>query len=214
MIVASDLEGTLTTGETWRGIRAYLLAHGRLHDFYGFFATQLPEFIGGKIGLIPKREFQNRWTAKIMRLFANLSEAEFTAVATWVAQNELLPKIRPKVLQLLQEHQKTGARVILASGTYHPVLAAVAGHYGFEAIGTPLELQNGKLTGRVLGQISVGATKKHKLELALSGQGLDIAYGDTMPDLPMLELAERAFVVRGNDAALEAVAVARGWGIV
>ncbi|MFN3266195.1 MAG: HAD family hydrolase [Deinococcales bacterium] len=214
MIVASDLEGTLTTGETWRGIRAYLVAHGRSSDFYGFFASQFPEFLGSKLRLVPKREFQNRWTARIIRLFSNLPETEFMAVAAWVARNELLPKIRPNVLKLLQDHQKTGARVILASGTYQPVLAAVAGEYGFEAIGTPLEVHNGKLTGRVVGQISVGAEKKHKLEAVLAGQPLALAYGDTMPDLPMLELAERAFVVRGKDAALEAVAQERGWGLL
>jgi HAD superfamily phosphoserine phosphatase-like hydrolase len=211
VIIASDLEGTLTTGETWRGIRAYLLAHGRGGQFYGFFASQLSTFVGSKLGLVAKREFQNRWTARIMGLFAGISQAEFELVAAWVAEHELLPKIRPNVLKLLQDHKQAGARVILASGTYQPVLAAVAEHFGFEALGTPLELAGGKLTGKVVGEISVGTEKKRKLEQALLGQKLDLAYGDTMPDVPMLEMATKACVVCGADAALEALAQSRGW---
>jgi HAD superfamily phosphoserine phosphatase-like hydrolase len=213
MIVASDLEGTLTTGETWRGIRAYLKAFGRNGDFYGFFASQMPEFLGSKFGLIPKREFQNRWTARIMRLFAGMSEAEFMAVATWVAEHEILPKIRPNVLKLLQAHQQSGARVVLASGTYQPVLEVVAGRFDFEALGTRLEVVGGKLTGKVA-TISVGEEKKRQLEAALLGQQLDVAYGDTMPDVPMLELAKSALVVRGADTTLEALARKNAWHLL
>jgi phosphoserine phosphatase len=214
MIVASDLEGTLTTGETWRGIRAYLKAFGRNADFYGFFASQMPEFLGSKLGLIAKREFQNRWTARIMRLFAGMTEAEFVAVATWVAEHELLPKIRPNVLKLLQAHQQAGARVLLASGTYQPVLEVVAGRFGFEALGTRLEVLGGKLTGSVVGEINVGVIKQSSLEHALAGQVLDFAYGDTLPDAPMLQAAKSAFVVCGNDASLERLAANSGWHLL
>jgi HAD superfamily phosphoserine phosphatase-like hydrolase len=214
MMIASDLEGTLTTGETWRGIRAYLSTHGRKGEFYGFFASQLPEFLGSKLGLVAKREFQNRWTARILRLFTGISETEFAGIAAWVAEHELLPKIRPTVLKRLQAHQQAGARVILASGTYQPVLEAVAGQFGFEALGTPLEIKNSKLTGRIVGEISVGAAKKRRLEQALLGQTLEAAYGDTLPDAPMLDLAKTAFVVPGNDAALEALAAAKGWQVL
>jgi phosphoserine phosphatase len=213
MIVASDLEGTLTTGETWRGVRAYLFLHHRKADFWWFFISQLPEFIGSKLGLISKREFQNRWTANIMRLFAGLTEKEFQQIATWIAENELLPKVRRNVLSELEMAKQNGSRVILASGTYQPVLEAFAAAFGFEALGTPLELHQGRLTGKVIGQIRVGSQKRFGLENFLAGEVLTTAYGDTMPDLPMLELAQQAIVVSG-DAALEAVALERGWRVI
>jgi phosphatidylglycerophosphatase C len=146
-------------------------------------------------------------------LFAGMTQAEFMAVAAWVAEHELLPKIRPNVLKLLQAHQQAGARVILASGTYQPVLEVVARRFGFEALGTRLEVVDGKLTGKVA-DISVGAVKKAQLEAALFGQQLDVAYGDTMPDVPMLEFAKSALVVRGNDVALESLAHKRGWQLL
>ena len=212
-IIASDLEGTLTTGETWRGLRAYLEKHGRKADFQLFFASQILGFGAAKLGLMPKREFQNRWTAKIMRLFAGQTLEQFQEIAAWIAEHQLLPKARRSVLSELEVARDQGARVILASGTYQPVLEAFAKPFGFEAIGTPLESKNGLLTGRVLGAINVGFEKRHKLEQLLAGQKLDTAYGDTMPDIPMLEMAGQAIVASG-DSALEQTAQARGWRVV
>lgn len=212
-MIASDLEGTLTVGETWRGIRAYLEQHNRKTDFWLFFLSQLPQFLSSKLGLISKREFQNRWTAKIMRLFAGLSTEEFKTIATWVAENELLPKVRSGVLQELEIAKKNGSRVIVASGTYQPVLEAFAARFGFEALGTPIETRDGKLTGQVIGEVRVGMQKRLGLELFLAGQVLTKAYGDTMPDIPMLELAVEAIVASG-DSDLEAEAKARGWRII
>jgi HAD superfamily phosphoserine phosphatase-like hydrolase len=212
-IIASDLEGTLTTGETWRGLRAYCEQHKRKSDFQGFFLTQMPGFIGAKIGLIPKREFQNRWTANVMRLFVGVTLEEFKHIAIWIAEHELLPKVRSSVLSELQTAKQQGARVILASGTYQPVLEAFAQPFGFEAIGTPLEVHNGVLTGKVIGAINVGLEKRLKLEQYLAGQVLDTAYGDTMPDIPMLELAKTAVIATG-DHELEAVAKTRAWRMI
>ncbi len=212
-IIASDLEGTLTTGETWRGLRAYLEQHGRKTDFQLFFASQILGFTAAKLGLMPKREFQNRWTANIMRLFAGQTLEQFQEIATWIAEHELLPKARRSVLSELEAARDQGTRIILASGTYQPVLEAFAKPFGFEAIGTPLEYSNGRLIGKVIGQINVGLEKRQKLEQRLAGQKLDVAYGDTLPDIPMLEMAQTAIVVSG-DSALERIAKARGWRIV
>jgi phosphoserine phosphatase len=213
MIIASDLEGTLTTGETWRGVRAYLEQHNRQADFWWFLISQLPQFLSSKLGLISKREFQNRWTAKIMRLFAGLTTEEFKQIAIWVAEHELLPKVRLSVLSELELAKKNGSRVILASGTYQPVLEAFAAPFGFEALGTPIAAQNGILTGQVIGEIRVGVYKRTGLEDFLAGQVLTTAYGDTMPDIPMLELALEAIVASG-ESTLEAVAKERGWRII
>ena len=213
MIIASDLEGTLTVGETWRGIRAYLEQHNRKTDFWLFFLSQLPQFLSSKLGLISKREFQNRWTANIMRLFVGLTVEEFKTIATWVAEHELLPKVRRSVLLKLETAKQNGFRVILASGTYQPVLEAFASRFGFEALGTPIETRDGVLTGQVIGKIRVGLEKRLGLEKYLAGQVLHTAYGDTMPDIPMLELAVKAIVASG-DSALEAVAKERGWRVI
>jgi HAD superfamily phosphoserine phosphatase-like hydrolase len=214
VIVASDLEGTLTTGETWRGLQAYLESHGRQKDYGRFRNTMMPSYLGAKIGLVNKRAFQNRWIAQLMTLFDGTSLEEFRVVATWVVQHELLPKARRHVLAELEAARRDGARVILASGTYQPMLEAFALHYGFEAIGTPLGIQAGELTGQLSGEVNVGTHKRSRLLNALNGEPLTRAYGDTLPDLPMLEAAREAVIVGGNDAKLEKIALERGWRVL
>jgi HAD superfamily phosphoserine phosphatase-like hydrolase len=215
MIVASDLEGTLTNGETWRGVRAYLETHGRKADYARFMRAKLPLYLGAKIGVVPKRHFQNRWIEDLPALFTGLTVSDFQLeVAAWVVQHELLPKLRRNVIAELEVAKAEGARVILASGTYHPVLEAFAAAFGFEAVGTPMEVSDGALTGRLAGQINVAAHKIARLRVALEGTELSRAYGDTLPDLPMLEAAREAVVVAGNDAKLEALAKLRGWRVL
>ncbi|HEY8649171.1 MAG TPA: hypothetical protein VIM50_07300 [Candidatus Limnocylindria bacterium] len=54
MIVAADLEGTLTTGETWKGIGRYLSASGQRSAYRMFFLTHLPGALLVKAHLLPK----------------------------------------------------------------------------------------------------------------------------------------------------------------
>ncbi|NJK43415.1 MAG: hypothetical protein HC933_03355 [Pleurocapsa sp. SU_196_0] len=122
-------------------------------------------------------------------------------------------KRRVGVIAELEAAKRDGARVILASGTYQPILDAFASHFGFEAIGTPLEVVEGKLTGRLSAPVSVGTRKRANLITTLNGQPLTRAYGDTFPDMPMLELAQQPVIVRGNDAKLERIARERTWRV-
>jgi HAD superfamily phosphoserine phosphatase-like hydrolase len=211
-VIASDLEGTLTSGETWRGIKAYLEAHGRKRDYDAFMRRHLLDYLGAKIGAIPKRGFQNRWISDLPRLFAGATIKEFFEVAAWVAEHELLGKLRRKPLAELEAAKAGGARVILVSGTYQPVLESFARHFGFEAIGTPLEVVNDHLlTGRLAGPVNVGIIKCSSLQTRIGQRRLTRAYGDTMPDEPMLTSALEAVVVTGNDPRLERLAQQHGW---
>jgi len=210
-IIASDLEGTLTSGETWRGLSAFLEAHGRKRDYDAFMRRHLLDYLGAKIGVIPKRHFQNRWISDLPQLFKGETLEQFCEVASWVAEHELLPKSRRSPLSELEAAKKGGARVILVSGTYQPVLEAFAHHFGFEAIGTPLELVNDRLTGRLAGPVNVGAIKCSSLQAQIGMVALHHAYGDTLSDVPMLMAARKAVVVTGNDLSLERLAKQRGW---
>jgi HAD superfamily phosphoserine phosphatase-like hydrolase len=211
LIIAADLEGTLTKGETWRGLKAYLEAHGRKRDYDGFIRRHLLDYLGASVGVIPKRRFQTRWITDFPQLFGGATLKEFHAIAAWVTERELLPKLRRAPINELEAAKRGGARVILVSGTYQPVLEMFAHRFGFEAIGTPLELVNGHLTGRLAGPVNVGAVKCSSLRALIGQRSLTRAYGDTMPDVPMLISASQAVIVTGNDPALERFATQRGW---
>jgi len=215
VIIATDLEGTLTTGETWKGMAAWMQAHGRKGQYQAFFYRHLPGAILARLGFGDKRVFQDRFMAGAAGLLAGLGQAELEAVGAWVVTNELWPKRRPKVMEEMLSALGQGQQVVLCSATFQPILEAFARRLGegVVALGTPLEMVNGVYSGRVLGPVRSGQFKADQLQQFLGGQTLQAAYGDTLPDHPMLELALRPVAVH-PDPKLRQLAVERNWRVI
>ena len=212
LIVASDLEGTLSSGETWKAMAAYLERDGKSQAYRNFFNARFPRALLAQTGIINRREFQNRWIEELIGLFTGLSLEEFRAVGEWVVEHHLWPQRKTQVTAELEQYKLEGARVILVSGTYQPVLEAFAARLNAEAIGSPLEVVNGILTGRLAGAINVGVQKVTSLQ-ALGITSLEAAFGDTLPDSAMLEMARKPVVIP-SDKKLEQLALERGWRIL
>lgn len=214
-IIAADLEGTLTTGETWRGMAAWMQAHGRAGQYQRFFYRNLPGAIAARLGLRDKRAFQDRFMEEAAGLLAGLGQAELAAVSEWVVINELWPKRRHDVLDELLGLLQDGRRLVLCSATFQPILEAFAQRMGegVLALGTPLEIEGGVFTGRLRGPVRSGMHKAEQLRGLLDGEALHAAYGDSLSDLPMLELAEQPVAVY-PEPKLRELAVARNWRIL
>jgi HAD superfamily phosphoserine phosphatase-like hydrolase len=212
LIVASDLEGTLSSGETWKAMAAYLERDGKSRTYRGFFNARFARALLAQTGIINKREFQNRWIEELIGLFAGQTLEEFRAVGEWVVEHHLWPQRKTQVIAELEQYRLEGARLILVSGTYQPVLEAFAARLNAEAIGSPLEVVKGKLTGRLAGPINVGIQKVSSLK-AHGITKLEAAFGDTLPDSAMLEMAQKPVVIP-TDAKLERLALERGWRIL
>jgi phosphoserine phosphatase len=212
LIVASDLEGTLSSGETWKAMAAHLERDGKSRAYRNFFNARFPRALLAQTGIINKREFQNSWIEELIGLFAGLTLEEFRAVAEWVVEHHLWPKRKTHVIAELERYNLEGARLILVSGTYQPVLEAFAARLNTEAIGSLLEVVNDKLTGRLAGPINVGTQKVSSLK-TLGITNLEAAFGDTLPDSAMLEMARNPVVIP-SDAKLEKVALDRGWRVL
>ena len=120
-----------------------------------------------------------------------MDEAELARVATWVVEHELWPKRRPNVVAELARHRRAGHTLVLASGTYQPVLEALVARLGAVAVGTPLEMADGVATGRLSGGVNTGEAKVARLTAWLDGRTLGLAYGDTEADVPMLACRAR-----------------------
>lgn len=213
--IASDVEGTLTTGETWKGMARWMEGHGRAEQYRAFFNRNLPRAILARLGLINKREFQNRFMEGAAALLAGLNRAELEAVGVWVSEHELWPKRREDVVAELQAALGQGEQVVVCSATFQPVLEAFAAKLGpgVIALGTPLEVQDGVFTGRIIGSVRAGAAKAQQLKQFLQDNPLRAAYGDSLPDQAMLELAQQPVAVY-PEGRLRALALARGWRII
>ena len=229
MIIASDLEGTLTTGETWRGVGNYVSLHGRAWAYRRYLAAHLPTAVLARAGLINRTRERYRWVIDMAPLLKDRSESELADMGAWVVEHEMWPKRRQNVIAELRDHAAHGGRIVLVSGTYQPIIDAFARRLASEmsdtsevsdiwGIASPLQLANGRATGLLDGPLNVEQTKVHRVQAWLkeSGAGneaIDMMYGDTLGDLQMMELCRTPVCVCPNPA-LRRIAQTRGWRIL
>jgi phosphoserine phosphatase len=217
-VVATDLEGTLTLGESWRGLVRYLaqVQDGKGKRAYRRFAwRRIPELLLARAGLLDRQGFRDRWLRDFTTLLRGLTQDEVRRMSEWVVEHELWPKRRQSLLAELERYQRAGYRLVLASGTYQPVLDAFSRRLDAVALGTPLEMRDGQTTGRLLGAVNTGQVKASRLREFVSeiGGRIEAAFGDTAADVPMLALGVRAVAVH-PDPALAREARQRGWQVL
>lgn len=215
LLVAVDLEGTLSSGRTWQGMRDYLLQSPYAERFKRFYRRNFFMLLRYRLGLIGDvSAFKERWILEMLGLYAGFSEAEFAEMGRWVVEQELWPRRREEVVAELREAMaEEGKRVVIVSGLFQPMLDQFALKLGCEGVGTAVVFEEGVFTGRIEGQLNTGERKLLALRPLLGGGRLHAAYGDTKRDIPMLALAERAVAVC-PDGVLREKAVAEGWRIL
>lgn len=221
MIIASDLEGTLTTGETWRGVGRYASSHGRAWAYRRFLATHLPRVPLVKLGLLNRSRERYRWVEDMPATLKDYTPGQLTEMGEWVVDKEMWPQRRRAVIDELLGLLRGGDfRLVLVSGTFQPILDAFARRLGpgVSAIASPLETREGRATGRLGGPLNVEQAKVDRVLAWLAGSGaaeaaIDRMYGDTLGDLPMLEMCRQPVCVCPNPA-LRRIAEERGWRIM
>lgn len=213
MIVAADLEGTLTEGAIWKGIGHYLNRHGRSRAYRSFVLQRVPEAMMVKFNLRDKTSVRERWVMEMPDLMAGYSEATLHEMAQWTVEHVLWPQRRHHLLAELAAHRRNGCRVLLVSGGYQQVVQAFAERIDAEAIGTDLKAQLDSRTVSVAQPVNTGPEKVNRLLRVLAGESLWTAYGDSLADLPMLELSQQPVAVC-PDRHLHRVAHTNGWRII
>ena len=212
-VIATDLEGTLTTGATWRATGRWIEASGRRGAYRRFLAPRLLRVPLARRGLIDGQAFRERWMRDLTRFLAGLDEREVRAYAGWVVDHELWPGRRAVLLDELEAERQRGRRIVVASGTYQPVADVFAERIGAVALGTSMEVSEGRTTGRLAGEVGTRESKAAAVRAAAGPDRIVRAYGDTAADILMLELADEAVAVAPDDT-LRRTAVTRGWRIV
>lgn len=213
--VASDLEGTLTAGITWRAMRNYLTTHGYARRYRAFFWPRLPQLLRYRLRLVDERAFKEQWLTELLRLYRGFSRAAFQDMAEWVVANELWPQRRQAVVTELRRYQQSGCRVIIISGLFEPILDVFVRQLGqMEAMGTSIVFDGDTFTGEIRDGLNVGERKVARLRAFAADDGLiEAAYGDTKRDIPMLSMSRHPVAVY-PDETLRETALARGWRVL
>jgi len=218
-VIVSDMDGTLTTAETWRGVLAWTLLHRPSAAARRFVGIRLPLVLLAKLGVISKERFRARWLSDQATLLRGASADELVAMGEWVVEHHLWPARRAEgvnaVAAALSAARVThpSVELLLATGGYQQVGDAFAKRIGAAAaLGTPLQLE-GRATGRLAAATQSGEQKAAAVRARAAGGQILVAFGDTAADIPLLSMAQRAVAI-APDTQLRREALRRGWEIV
>lgn len=119
----------------------------------------------------------------------------------------------PAALDVLRRHRDAGDTTVLLSASPEPLVEQIADALGFDiALGTRIEVVDGRITGRLVGDLCHGSGKLRRLAEALGSIDLAscTAYADSLSDAALLSAVGSPVAVNA-DRRLAAVARDQRW---
>jgi len=141
------------------------------------------------------------------------SPKEMQSLVVDSMERVLKPLVYAESLDLVELHRGRGEPVYIVSATLQEIVQVIADDLGFDgALGTIVEVENGKYTGRATRSLHAENKARCIREL---GYDLDAstAYSDSHTDLPFLEAVGHPVVVN-PDRKLRRIAAERGWPVL
>ena len=211
MIVISDMMGTLTTGSPFLGLVDWVKHNQSRLQANLRMVSIMPMYFLAKNRLIDWQAWGQRLMIDSLGYVRNVDEAKLRQVSEWVVEHDFWKKRREDVIARLVRHREGGAQVYIASSVVEPFIEPFARRIGAQFIGTPTEIVDGRL--QVAGALVASEKKIEQVLSRLGVKRVDVAYGDTVLDIPLLEHADHPVAVY-PDKKLKAVALERGWEII
>ncbi|MBK7454535.1 MAG: haloacid dehalogenase-like hydrolase [Anaerolineales bacterium] len=211
MIVASDLMGTLTTGSPFLGLVDWVKYNQSKVRANLYMAAIMPSYLLAKNGLIDWQAWGQKLMVNSLAYINNADAQKLADVSEWVVEHDFWKKRREDVVARLIKHREHGAKVYIASSVVEPFIEPFAKRIGAQSIGTPVEIVNGRV--RMVGDLMANEKKIEQVLSRLGVDRVDVAYGDTILDVPLLEHADHPVAVY-PDAKLKAFALNKGWEIM
>jgi phosphoserine phosphatase len=211
MIVVSDMMGTLTTGSPFLGLVDWVKHNQSSLRANLYLATIAPSYLLAKRGWIDWQAWGQKLMIDSLAYIREADEQKLRRVSEWVVEHDLWKKRREDVIARLVRHREQGAEVYIASSVVEPFIEPFARRIGAQALGTPVEISNGRV--RMAGHLMANERKIEQVLSRLGVDRVDVAYGDTILDLPLLEHADHPVAVY-PDAKLKHIALQKGWEIL
>ncbi|MEK7461233.1 MAG: HAD-IB family hydrolase [Patescibacteria group bacterium] len=150
-------------------------------------------------------------------LLAGWQEIRFKKAIGEAYAAVLRPKLRPAIYKQMVTWKKRGP-VVLVTETLAPIAETFARDLGADAvIATQLDVQNGRLTGKLVGPVMRGEAKLSALRAFAEREKIDlrasIGVGGQIEDTPLIVSCGQGIVINPNNA-LACVARQAGWKIL
>jgi len=210
MLVVSDFNGTLSHGSPVIGLVDWVGENQSKLRKNLYMAKIMPSWFLAKRGWMD----WNKWVVDLfiscMPVLKDATPELFEEVITYTMETQLWSKRRLDMIERISGHVQQGDEVYIATGMWQPTAGYFAAHIGAKGLGTEIKFENGQMA--LAEPIAHGQDKADKIRKRLGVKCIDVAYGDTSADIPMLEMAHHPVAVY-PDKKLKTVALERGWEI-
>ncbi|MFP3323167.1 HAD-IB family hydrolase [Planococcus sp. SIMBA_160] len=213
-----DFDGTLYAKETFQLMMNHLKNHP-VHNrrYRKFYRAIMPPYIGHKLKVYPEAKMRARSVQAYLAALETFSKQELEDYFGEIA-SLMHGDFNQEVIERLKQHVSNEDYCMLVSGAFTPLLHAVTKELPIEKIiGTEVPYEADILAHRTPVIHIQGSLKTEKILEALGGQAIDwknsFAYGDSLSDLPVLELVGNPVAVR-PEARLRTLATERNWEII
>jgi putative phosphoserine phosphatase/1-acylglycerol-3-phosphate O-acyltransferase len=176
-------------------------------------AKGLGAYLRYKVGVLDLK----KWTQSMMLDYKGRLEADLRFEGRRLFDAKVRESIYPEAARLVGEHRDRGHAVAIVSGATRYIVEPMAEFLGVDHfLYTRLEVEAGRLTGRVLEPLCFDEGKIYWIQQLIDEQRIDLArsyfYTDSVTDLPLLELVGHP-VVTNPDPLLYRTAVRRRWPV-
>jgi phosphoserine phosphatase len=211
MIVASDLMGTLSTGSPFLGLVDWIKHNQSKVSANLYMAAAMPSYVLAKNGWIDWQEWGQKLMIDSLAYIKDANPEKLSQASEWVVEHDFWKKRREDVVARVIKHREQGAKVYIVSSVVEPFIEPFAKRIGAQTIGTPVKIVNGRV--QLSSELVANEKKVEQILSRIGVDRVDVAYGDTIKDVPLLEHAEHPVAVY-PDAKLKAIALERGWEII
>lgn len=184
-----DFDGTITHKDSFLEFMKFYRGHIKFYLGFGILSPIMGLFF---FKILPN------WKAKeaALKYFFKGESLEFFNRRCEDFSREVLPSmIKDSALEAIEAHRKNGDTIIVVSASAENWLSNWCRKYDLELIATKLEIQDGKITGKLSGRNCYGDEKECRLRAHVNlDQYQEIyVYGDSSGDKALLKLATHPF---------------------
>ena len=149
---------------------------------------------------------------------AGRNVAQIVALGEEIYDELMAERIYAGTRELAQRHLDAGQRVWLVTATPVELAQIIARRLGLTgALGTVAATEDGRYTGRLVGELLHGQAKAAAVRALAAREGLNLrrctAYSDSVNDVPMLSVVGTAVAVN-PDGQLRDIARRRNWQVL
>jgi HAD superfamily hydrolase (TIGR01490 family) len=206
-IAVFDCDGTLWSGDSGADFFYWQLDHRMFpEDVAKRAVDRYADYKRGNVD-------ETLMCGEMVTISNGIQESELEAAAAEFFAKVMEQRFFPEMLQLTHALQDAGCELWAVSSTNVWVVREGVKRFGIRpenVLGACVHIQDGVVTDRIY-RVPSGSGKATALKDVV-GKTVSACFGNSVHDLDMLEIAEKAFAVNPNPD-LEKIALSKGWKV-